>query len=234
MHTNDLGEILAGVRAKRGYLLPHHGLMAVSDPALLEAYDALYSNLTLRERQLGNYAHEYVWLAVLIAREESLGTHHVARFLDAGGSHDDLSRILAITALVTGSRAHRFVAESWSAHLPGFDVRQSYLATFRETAGDGGLSLAHLCATAVLACIGDWALLEWQIAAAYADGVDEAELAEALSLMMFPGGVPHYVKAARVWQSLILSGEVDASEGFRAWARLSGQGGYDEAAGITT
>jgi hypothetical protein len=49
--------------------------------------------------------------------------------------------------------------------------------------------------------------------------------------MMFPGSVPHYVEAAKVWMNLIREGQVQASPAFAAWARMSGQGGYDEASG---
>ena len=38
---------LSDIHAKRGYLLPHHGLMAISTPHLLERYDSLYSTLAL-------------------------------------------------------------------------------------------------------------------------------------------------------------------------------------------
>ena len=64
-------------------------------------------------------------------------------------------------------------------------------------------------------------------------GIDERELAEALSLMMFPGSVPYFVEAAGIWRELILAGDVEASPAFRAWAEVSGQGGYDEAVGIS-
>lgn len=80
-------------------------------------------------------------------------------------------------------------------------------------------------------CKAAWDALEWQICAAYTDGVPEAELAEGLSLTMFPGSVPNFVEAARVWRELIVAGKVDASADFRAWAETAGQGGYDEASG---
>ena len=35
------------------------------------------------------------------------------------------------------------------------------------------------------------------------------------------------------WREVIAAGEVEASTLFTAWAQLSGQGGYDEAAGVT-
>jgi hypothetical protein len=51
------------------------------------------------------------------------------------------------------------------------------------------------------------------------------ELAEALSLTMFPASVPRFVEAAAVWRELIRSGAVPASPGFRAWAEMPGQEG---------
>ena len=58
---------LSDIHEKRGYLLPHHGLMATSTPDLLERYDSLYSALALEERHLSRHAHEFVWLGVLIS-----------------------------------------------------------------------------------------------------------------------------------------------------------------------
>ena len=49
---------LSDIHAKRGYLLSHHGLMAISAPHLLERYDSLYSTLALKERHLSRHAHE--------------------------------------------------------------------------------------------------------------------------------------------------------------------------------
>ena len=65
--------------------------------------------------------------------------------------------------------------------------------------------------------------------AAYARQVAEADLAEALSIMMFPGSVPYFVEAARVWLELIRAGRVQPSPAFAAWAALEGQGGHEEA-----
>ena len=89
-----------------------------------------------------------------------------------------------------------------------------------------------MAAAAVYTTLGDWTGLEWQLVAAYGDKVDETGLAEALSLTMFPGGVPNFVEAADVWRKVVLSGRVDASAEFRTWAELSGQGGFNEASGI--
>ena len=232
MQPDNLAEFLQQVREKRGYLLPHHGLMAVSMPRLLDAYDELYTTLALTERQLSRHDHEFVWMGVLIATDEILGTHHIKRFRDAGGTDEELAAATAITALAKGSQAYHFVNDYWLPHLPGFDPQQQYVDTFRKTAGNTPLPLAHMTACAVHTCTGHWNALRWQIRAAYEDSIDELELAEALSLAMFPGSVPNYVEAAGVWRELIASGEVSASDTFRSWAELSGQGGYDEASGV--
>jgi hypothetical protein len=47
--------------------------------------------------------------------------------------------------------------------------------------------------------------------------------------MMFPGSVPYFVEAARVWMEAIRDGHVKASPAFETWANLRGQGGFDEA-----
>ena len=232
MQTDDLAEFLQQIRDKRGYLLPHHGLMAVSMPRLLDAYDELYTTLALTERQLSRHDHEFVWMGVLIATDEILGTHHIKRFRDAGGTDDELGAATAITALAKGCQAYHFVNDYWLPHLPAFSPRAHYLDAFRAVAGKTPLPLAHMTACAVHTCTGHWNALRWQITAAYEDGTDELELAEAISVAMFPGSVPNYVEAAAVWRQLIADGEVKASDLFRNWAALSGQGGYDEASGV--
>lgn len=228
-NSDDLAARLRQLRDKRGYLLPHHGLMAISAPRLLDAYDATYSALALEPRVLSRHDHEFVWLATLIATDEALGSHHIARFRDAGGKPAEIEAILSLTALALGAGAYRFVKRCWLQHLPELDPEKAYLAVFRTTASGVPLRLAHLAAAAVHTCQAAWDALEWQIRAAYADGVPEAELAEGLSLTMFPGSVPHFVEAARVWRELIVSNKVSASADFRAWASMAGQGGYDEA-----
>lgn len=229
--SRPLGEHLQAVRDKRGYLLPHHGLMAVALPGMLDDYDRLYTSLALTPRHLNRHQHEYVWLAVLIAMNEALGTHHIARFREAGGRDEEVAEISAISAFVRGATAYRFVEQAWQPHLPEFDGYLEYLRAFNRVRGLAPPDLAHLSAAAAYACAGHWDLLAWQIRAAYQSGVAERSLAEALSLVMFPGSVPNFARAAGVWRELIITARVDASDEFRAWAELTGQGGFDEAAG---
>ncbi len=89
-----------------------------------------------------------------------------------------------------------------------------------------------MTACAVDTCSGKWLALKLQIEAAYHSGVSELELAEALSLAMFPGCVPYYMRVAEVWRQLIVEGAVPASDPCKQWAEISGQGGYDQASGV--
>lgn len=230
--TTDLPATLAALREKRGYLLPHHGLMALSMPKLMHAYDALYTELALNERVLSRREHEFVWLAVLIACDESIASHHIERHRTAGGTPAELQNIVALTAMAMGIESGLFVDRHWLTHLPDFDARAAYFSAFEKAVGDSSLALAHMAAAAVCTCKGNWDGLRWHIVGAYSAKADEHELAEALSLTMFPGSVPNFVEAADLWRELIVSGEVAASADFRAWAELSGQGGFDEATGM--
>ena len=226
MNETELENRLASLKAKRGYLLPHHGLMALTAPAPLEAYDALYTALALEDRVLSHHDREFVWLAILIAAEEEIATHHIEKFQKAGGTDEEVRACLALCATVCGFRAYRFIADHWSSHLPGVGSRAEWGRTLLR-AGEGAEErLCHMAACAVQVCNGDWKGLRWQLALAYEAGVPEAELAEAISLTMFPASVPSYVTAAQIWKDMIREGAVDASKPFRIWAGLAGQGGH--------
>jgi len=224
--SDDLSRRLETLRAKRGYLLPHHGLMALSAPNLLAAYDAAYTALALDDRVLSHHDREFVWLAILIATEEDIATHHIEKFHKAGGTQAELSAILALAAAVCGFRAYRFTQAHWRDHLPGLDLRADWRAALARAAQGAEPRLAHLAACAMQTCNGAWEGLRWQLADAYGANVPEMELAEAISLTMFPGSVPYFVTAAQVWREMIREGALPASAPFRAWAEMPGQEGH--------
>lgn len=227
--NDDLTERLAGLRAKRGYLLPHHGLMAVTAPRLLTAYDAAYTALALEDRVLSHHDREFVWLGILIATREEIATHHIEKFHAAGGTDAETRALLRVAAAVCGFRAYGFVAAHWTAHLPGLAPEADWAEALRR-AGDGAEArLVHMTACAMQVANGEWEGFRWQLRAAYAAGVPEPELAEAVSLTMFPASVPFFVTAAQVWLEMIRAGELDASPDFRAWADMTGQAGHGRA-----
>lgn len=222
---------LRAVRAKRGFLLPHHGLLAITSQKMLDAYDAAYTELALAPRVLSPHDREFVWLAILIATDEALATHHIAKFLAAGGTGAEVAVAIRLTAWALGARAYDFVQAHWVRHLPGLDIVASYRDGLLRNAEPVAPRIAIPAAASVHGARGDWWLLRQAILLAYAQAVPEQELAEAISLMMFPGSVPRFVEAAGVWLTLIREGQVTPSPIFAAWARLQGQGGFDESSG---
>jgi alkylhydroperoxidase/carboxymuconolactone decarboxylase family protein YurZ len=222
---------LQAVKAARGYLLPHHGLLAITSEAMLAAYDRAYRALALDPRVLSVRDREFVWLAVLIATDEGLATHHLPRFKEGGGTNAEILVAVRLAAWAGGADAYEFVERWWTPHLPGLDVDAAYRETLRTLADGAPLRLALLAVASVHAACNAPTLLKRAIRLAYAERVPEPELAEALSIVMFPGSVPYFVEAARAWLDLIRAGEVEPSPAFAAWARLEGQGGYDETRG---
>jgi alkylhydroperoxidase/carboxymuconolactone decarboxylase family protein YurZ len=231
-NEDELKRLLSEVRQKRGYLLPHHGLLALTSPDMLAAYDRAYTALALDPRVLSIHDREFVWLAILIATDEALATHHIPKFRTGGGTDAEIEAILALSALALGVRAYRFVGAHWQAHLPTIDVKRSYLAATASVSTKAEPRLVRMALAAIHACAGAWDALRWEIEAAYAAKVPEMDLAEAISLVMFPGSVPRFVEAAAVWRDMIAKGEVKASKPFQIWAGMAGQDGYDEASGV--
>lgn len=224
----DLKARLEAVKAKRGYLLPHHGLMAAASPGLLEAYDHAYTALALDHKVLSVHDREVVWLAVLIATDEAIASHHIPKFYADGGTHAEFEAIARLTSFAIGARSYAFLRDHWTAHLPGFDAEAAYAEGLLKSAAPLATRLTWLATAPVHAARADFALLEFAIKAAYRAGVPELELAEALSIMMFPGSVPRFVEAAKVWLDLIRDGKVRPTPAFQAWADLQGQGGHTE------
>ncbi len=224
--SDDLKDKLTALRDKRGYLLPHHGLLALTAPALLTAYDAAYTALALDDRVLSHHDREFVWLGILIATDEEIATHHITKFRAAGGSDDTIRAVVSLTATVCGFRAYRFASHDWATHLGGIDFRADWNRAVLSAGQGADARLCHLTACAIQVCNGQWDGLRWQLHHAYADRVPEDELAEAISLTMFPGSVPYFVTAAGVWKDMIAAGDLPASDAFRTWADMPGQGGH--------
>lgn len=217
----DADTLLAEVRAKRGYLLPHHGLLAVTDPALLGAYDEMYTALTLATRVLDARTRELVWVGILVTVREVHGTQHLDRAAKAGATGAEVEAAIRLAALAAGAPALRFVEDAWSRWLPAFRAGDAYGQLYEAVASRLPLEarVAELVAAASHACLGHGAELALHIRRAYDLGVPEPEIAEALSYVMFPAGVPAFVSAAEVWRGLVARGEVSAGAGLRAWAR---------------
>ena len=228
---NEVKNNLKKLRKKRGYLLPHHGLLAISSPKLLEAYDSTYTALTLDQRVLSEWEKEIIWLVILISTGEAIATHHLDRLKRSGGSNLDVEDTLLIAAWAEGADRHNFVEVNWGGHLEKFEAIKVYRKGLSKLTKDFEIEpwLLEISLAACHQCHRRWFWVREHILGAYKHGADENAIAEGLSLAMFPGGVPNFVDACDVWKKLITDGDVVASEPYKAWAVMSGQGGFDEA-----
>jgi alkylhydroperoxidase/carboxymuconolactone decarboxylase family protein YurZ len=220
---------LAEVRAKRGYLLPHHGLLAIAAPELLAGYDAAYTALTLTPRSMDERSKEFVWLAVLVSTDEALATHHIAKFRDGGGTDAEIELAVRLAAFAEGAHCFAFAAEKWGHHLPAYNREAAYRAAL--DAAQAGSTIPRGLVEVTLAAVHTTRRAWWELAVhirgAYAEGVPELELAEGISYAMFPGSIPNFVDACGVWQGMIERNEVPASDSFRLWgAEASRQKGF--------
>ena len=217
---------LTEVRAKRGYLLPHHGLLALTALELLEGYDACYSALTLGHRYLDEQDKEFVWLGILAVKEEFLATQHVAKYLAAGGSKHSVSLAVRMAAYAHGVSAFEFAQTYWQSHVGSFAGREEYLLGLEALVNSQKteIGLLHMAMAAIHTSIRNWTPLKWHIAWAYDAGVPETHLSEALSYSMFTGSIPNFIEGCAVWRQMIINKEISASEPFQKWAALDQDG----------
>lgn len=227
----EVEERLREIRAQRGYLLPHHGLMAVAAPNLLEAYNETYINLAFGNENIGPAAREFVWLIIEAIARDAIATHHIARWRDAGGTDTDLEIAIKLAAFAEGAGVFSFVSEHWQAHLPDYEKETVYRSGLAKIVGNSNIPAGwvEIALAAAHACKRQWWAFQIHVRGAYETDVSEGELADALSLTTFPSGVANFVEACELWRQLILSGAVKATEPYRAWAEMSGQGGFDGA-----
>jgi alkylhydroperoxidase/carboxymuconolactone decarboxylase family protein YurZ len=214
---------LGELRAARGFVLPHHGLMAAALPELHTAYEAMYRALTLDPRHLAPLARETVWLAILVACEEPVGTHHLRKFQQAGGTEAQALAIFRAAAWAAGAPRYATLDASWSGQF-GTPMPDAYRDGARALLAPLDEPLARLALAAIQAANDQAWGLAVEIEAALACGAAEAQLAEALSYVIWPRGVNRFVRAAECWLGLIRAGRVPASPAFAAWAAMPDQG----------
>ncbi len=219
-------ERLDALQASRGFLLPHHGALAASLPDLHDAYGTMYAALTLTDHHLSAFEREFIWLCILVAGREPVGTHHADAFNRTGGTVGQARVALQLTGYAGASEALAFVERHWSGFFPDLQAERSYVDGMRALAGSVPPLLCLLALAAVHALLRQ----PWGLAAAlralYALGepAGEDKLVEALSLVMWPAGVNRFVDACTVWHDLMRTGSVQPSPRFSAWADTPGTG----------
>jgi alkylhydroperoxidase/carboxymuconolactone decarboxylase family protein YurZ len=217
-------------RKRRGYLMAHQGVMAAALPELQDAYGPFYKVLTLDPHHLTPLEREFVWLALLIAAREHIGTHHVDLFFKSGGTEAQAEAAFRLAAWSAGVSAYTFLDEHWQGHFPAVDAHCAYrdgVSALMDRCTEVTPTMARLALVTVHTARRDpWGVAA-EIVACYSAGIPEVKVAEAMSLALWPCGVNAFLAASEVWLALIREGKVQPSEPFRVWADTPGQDGLD-------
>lgn len=221
-------DALDRMRQARGYLLPHHGLLAQMGDGVVAPYEALYFRLAAAPPTLDPLLREFLWLVILSTIASGTATHHMVRFREAGGSEAGMEVAVRMAALPGLADGFGFAGRSWAVAAPGFDAEAGYRRALPACAGLPaeamalGALLAHACKCN-----------QWGTSLHLRDAlaaVPEGIVLEALGLIIFPAGLPCFVQAAWIWRDLVRAGDVPASAAFQAWAAAAGQDGAAGAA----
>lgn len=222
----DFQAALDAARARRGYLLPHHGLFVLLSPDFAEAYEGAYGRLALQPIALPAEDKEFVWLVIVATVGSATARHHVRRFLEAGGDLAGIEAALRIAGFAAGRSRFDFAAEAWAAHLPGWSADAAETAAFAALLADGPIPPGRAVLGLLSACTarGDLPGVARALRSGYALALPERDMAEAMCLTIQPAGLPNVVRAGGIWRGLIMAGEVPASAAFRAWAEMEAAG----------
>ena len=202
--------------------------MAVALPELQDAYLPFYRTLVQDKRYLTELEREFVWLVVLTASQEHVGTHHLNLFYQAGGSEQQAEIAFRIVAWSASCSTFLFLSTHWQKYFPQVPAEQAYLDGAEALRGDRGVSseLMRLGLLAAHTVRRDHWGLSQEIQACYTAGVAEAKMVETLSLPIWPCGVNRFVEACDVWLNLMREGKVQPSPSFKAWADTPDQDGF--------
>lgn len=217
---------LSALAARRGFLLSHHGALAAGAPELHAAYLAMYDALTVARRELTDHERECVWLGLLVAAEEAIGTHHLALFRQAGGTDLEAEALIALSGAAAASDALDFAAANWADQLPALDPDGAWGRTVAAVRGPVPEGLADLCLLTVQAARGSRTGVSRQLRRLYAGKEPEPRIVEALSYVIWPKGVNAFLEACDVWHGLMVAGEITPSPLFAAWRDMPGLGAY--------
>src|SRR5690606_31999363 len=126
--------------------------------------------------------------------------------------------------------AYKLLDQHWQRHFPHSPAVQTYIDSFSALLDGFAHVPKELALLALASChtaLGSAWPLEAVLLECYAAKVDEAKIAEALSLALWPCGVNKFLDASGVWLRLMQSGRVSPSPAFAAWASAPGQDGMD-------
>ena len=213
---------IAGIKARRGYVIPSHAVLAIAAPDLLDAYEGVYGAITYTTRRLTAFEKNFVWLLVIICAETPTGAHHVKDFLDAGGTAAQLDAAAHLGMIAAGVKSLELVGGSWTSVAPGFTANDAYDRAIDICVNAAALprGLVEIALVAGQACRKNWDKVALHLSRAGEAGMSEDAIAEALTVVILPAGNPLFVQACSLWLRLIRENKFKASPAYQYVANL--------------
>ena len=95
----DAQELLAKIKASRGYILPMHELLAQYHPEYLESYDGWFNSVMRDDSPLPRKIREFVMIAVCLSinSAENVVLGHMRRAMEHGATAEELLAVVELT-----------------------------------------------------------------------------------------------------------------------------------------
>lgn len=210
-------DVLAAVRAKRGYVLTYHRLLNEVSPELLAAYDDFYTKFTLTSRVLTPMEKETIWMALIAAtRAKPSGRIHLPRARKAGMGPQAVADTFALAAACEGIDLFGFSAAAFGEWFADRRARATYLRNFDAARGGIPRALAHTAAAVAQAGRRNAEGMALHLVEAFRAGATRAKVAEGLCYVLMHCGGPTMLDAMQVWLRMARRGRVPPPFGRRA------------------
>lgn len=202
--------LLASIRSERGYTLSFHEVLARIDPAYLAAYADFYRAITLTERHLSPAERECVWITLLVAAREEVGTIHVERAETAGVTRGRIDAFVTLAAVADAWEALEFVAEAWDRADAGAGS-SAYQALIEAAAAGADPTTVDLALLAAQGARRRRQPFLIHLRRLIERGTPEGAILEALTYIQQPCGANSLLWATDLWLDALRSGEIPPS-----------------------
>lgn len=212
--TNPGEEVLAKLRAERGYLLSYHEIFGRLEPELLDAYGDLYRRIALTERFLSGKQRELIHLGLRAAIEARISNQHLQRAIAAGTQPAELAAAVALAGAAASWPAIAYGVGHWQSFLEA-DAEHLYSVLVDAARGPLETEMADF----ILLIVHGARKLEvpfvYHLNRLIDSGVPESQIAECVSYLLPPLGNLALLWATDTWLAALRDRRLPPSATFK-------------------
>ncbi|MFN8534264.1 MAG: carboxymuconolactone decarboxylase family protein [Dehalococcoidia bacterium] len=205
--------LMAKIQAERGYTLSYHLVYGHLEPAILERWGDLYRGINLTPRAMTEREREVIWIAILAAQRQRVGSLHLDRAKAAGVPPSEMLAAVALAAAGDGWTALEFGTTSWPDWLqsPAEPAYQRLVDAVRDSIEPELTDLAMLTVQTIHQRAEAFV---YHLKRLNEAGVSEVRIAEALTYVWPTAGAPMLLWATDRWFDAIREGILPPSPTF--------------------